>query len=217
MTLATPHLSVRPRRTLADLVANSRVADVALVVGFALLTALAAQITIPLGFTPVPLTGQTFAVLLAGGALGAVRGMASQGLYVALGAIGLPFYAEGDGGWTAATGSTAGYLVGFVVAAGVVGLLAERGQDRRISTAVPAFLAGTVVIYALGAGWLAHSLGIPLTAPAGEPSAVAYGVAPFIVGDVAKAVLAGVLLPTAWQLLDNDPDGGSAGSGRSAR
>lgn len=204
MTLATSPLAIRRERTLADLVPHSRVTDAALVVGFALLTALAAQISIPLVFTPVPVTGQTFAVLLAGGTLGAVRGMASQGLYVALGAIGLPFYADGDGGWTAATGSTAGYLVGFVVAAGVVGLLAERGQDRRISTAIPAFLAGTVIVYGLGAAWLAHSLGIPVTAAAGEPSAVAYGVAPFIVADVAKAALAGVLLPTAWQLFGPD-------------
>ena len=124
---------------------RSRVRDVVAVVGFALLTALAAQITIPLGFTPVPITGQTFAVLLAGGVLGANRGALSMGLYVALGAIGLPFYAEGSGGWTAATGATAGYLVGFVVAAFVVGKMAEHGQDRTLSTSIPAFLAGALL------------------------------------------------------------------------
>lgn len=188
--------------TFADLLPRSRAVDAALVTGFALLTALAAQISIPLGFTPVPITGQTFAVLLAGGVLGAGRGASSQLLYVALGAIGLPFYADGQGGWEAATGSTAGYLVGFVVAAALVGFLAERGQDRRLSTAIPAFLAGTVVMYTFGSVWLAHSLDVPLSAAVGEPSAVAYGVAPFLVGDLAKAVLAGVLLPVGWRMVD---------------
>lgn len=188
--------------TLLDLLERSRVRDAVAVVGFALLTAVAAQITIPLGFTPVPLTGQTFAVLLAGGVLGSRRGALSMGLYVVLGAVGLPFYADGEGGWTAATGATAGYLVGFVLAAFVVGLLAERGQDRRLSTSIPALLAGSAVIYACGAGWLAYHLGLPLTAAAGEPSAISLGVAPFLVGDVMKALLAGALLPATWALVD---------------
>jgi biotin transport system substrate-specific component len=189
--------------TLFDLLDRSRVRDAIAVVGFALFTALAAQITIPLGFTPVPLTGQTFAVLLAGGVLGSRRGGLSMLLYVTLGAIGLPFYADGQGGWTAATGSTAGYLVGFIVAAIVVGLMAEHGQDRKLSTSIPAFLAGTAIIYTFGAGWLAFNLGLPLTAAAGDSSAVSLGVAPFLVGDVFKALLAGALLPAAWRLLDN--------------
>jgi biotin transport system substrate-specific component len=189
--------------TLFDLVEHSRVRDAIAVVGFALFTALAAQITIPLGFTPVPLTGQTFAVLLAGGVLGSRRGGLSMLLYVALGAIGLPFYAEGTGGWTAATGATAGYLVGFVVAAFVVGLMAEHGQDRKLSTSIPAFLAGTLIIYTFGAGWLAYDLGLPLTAAAGEPSAISLGVAPFLVGDVFKALLAGAMLPAAWRFIDD--------------
>lgn len=198
-------ITTAPRRTLADTLPGDRVRDAVLVVGFALLTAAAAQISIPLGFTPVPITGQTFAVLLAGGALGMTRGGLSQLLYVALGAIGLPFYADGDGGWSAATGSTAGYLVGFVVAAMVVGWMAERGQDRKVATAIPAFLVGSVIIYALGAGWLSHSIDVPLTAGIAadgsvEPSAIAYGVGPFLVGDVIKAVLAGLLLPGAWRM-----------------
>ncbi len=196
----TTHAAGRPA-TLADVLPGSRARDVALVIGFALLTALSAQVVIPLGFTPVPITGQTFAVLLAGGLLGARRGAASQALYLGLGAIGLPFFAEGAGGWEVVTGSTAGYLVGFIVAAWVVGSLAERGQDRSVLTAVPAFILGTVVIYALGAGWLAISLGIPLTAAAGEPSAVAFGVAPFLGGDLIKAVLAGVALPLVWRFV----------------
>lgn len=191
-----------PPVTLLDLIDRSRVRDAVAIVGFALLTALAAQISIPLGFTPVPITGQTFAVLLAGGVLGARRGAMSMGLYVLLGAIGLPFYADGEGGWTAATGATAGYLVGFVVAALVVGAMADRGQDRKLSTSLPAFVTGSLVIYGIGAGWLAYDLGLPLTAGAGDPSAVAFGVAPFLVGDVAKALLAGVLLPAAWVLAE---------------
>lgn len=189
--------------TLLDLLDRSRVRDIVAVVGFALLTAAAAQISIPLGFTPVPLTGQTFAVLLAGGVLGSRRGGLSMLLYVALGAIGLPFYADGAGGWTAATGATAGYLVGFIVAAFVVGLMAEHGQDRKLSTSIPAFIAGTMIIYTIGAGWLAYDLGLPLTAAAGEPSAISLGVAPFLVGDVFKALLAGALLPAAWRFLDD--------------
>ena len=189
--------------TLIDTIPRSALRDIAAVVGFALLTAGAAQITIPLGFTPVPLTGQTFAVLLAGGALGSQRGAASQGLYVLLGAMGLPFYNEGQGGWDAATGSTAGYLVGFIVAAYFVGRLAERGQDRQVATSVSAFVAGSIIIYVLGAGWLAYNLDIPLTAGIGEPSAIAYGVAPFIVGDIIKAALAGASLPLVWRLIGN--------------
>jgi biotin transport system substrate-specific component len=198
-------ITTAPRRTLADTLPGTRVRDAVLVVGFALLTAAAAQISIPLGFTPVPLTGQTFAVLLAGGALGMTRGGLSQLLYVALGAIGLPFYADGDGGWSAATGSTAGYLVGFVIAAMVVGWMAERGQDRKVATAIPAFVAGSVIIYTIGAAWLAHSIDVPVTAGFTDegllaPSAVAFGVAPFLVGDLIKAVLAGLLLPAAWRV-----------------
>jgi biotin transport system substrate-specific component len=199
-TVITPSAPGR-RQTLADLLPQSLVVDAALITGFALLTALAAQITIPLGFTPVPITGQTAAVLLAGCTLGAARGASSQVLYVALGATGLPFYADGQGGWEAATGATAGYLVGFIIAAAVIGYLAERGQDRQLATAIPAFLAGTVVIYAVGALWLASFLDLPLTAPAGEPSAIASGVAPFLVGDLMKALLAGLALPAAWRFV----------------
>jgi biotin transport system substrate-specific component len=198
MTAATA-LSPHPR-TLADTLPGDATRDAILVVGFALLTALAAQISIPLGFTPVPITGQTFAVLLAGGALGATRGAASQFLYIALGAIGFPFYADGQGGWDVATGSTAGYLVGFVIAAGVVGLLAERGNDRRVRTAIPTFAVGMLVIYTFGALWLAQQLDLPLFAPDNEPSAWEYGVEPFLLGDLLKAGLAGLLLPAAWKV-----------------
>ncbi len=184
MTTITP---ARPG-FLADQVSfknNTMLRDVALVIGFALLTAAAAQIKIPLGFTPVSITGQTFAVLLAGATLGPVRGAASQGLYVLLGAVGLPFYADGNSGIfnSEAQGleliPTFGYLVGFIAAAYVVGLMAARHQDRSILSAVPAFLAGSVIIYAFGATFLAYSLNIPFFAEdLSAPSAFVYGIAP---------------------------------------
>lgn len=174
---------------------SSRERAALLVVGAALLTALAAQVSFMLPFTPVPVTGQTFAVLLAGTTLGSRLGAASQALYVALGAAGLPFYADGEGGWQAATGATAGYLVGFVVAAAVLGLLAERRQDRTVLTAVPAMLMGTAVIYTLGAWWLSVELGVSAV------KAVELGVAPFLIGDTLKLAAAGLLLPATWRLV----------------
>ena len=174
---------------------HTRSVTAALVVGFALFTALMAQIEIPLWFTPVPITGQTFAVLLAGAALGWRVGAASQTLYVGLGAAGLPFYSGGDGGWEAATGATGGYLVGFVVAAAVVGYLAERKQDRAIATAIPALLAGNAVIYLFGVAWLAGNLSI------GAIEAMELGLVPFVIGDLVKVALVGVALPTAWRLV----------------
>jgi len=178
---------------------SSRTRNVALVVGGALLTALAARLAINLPWTPVPITGQTFAVLLVGGALGWKRGAASMALYVALGAVGLPFYAEAAdgsrGGWEVATGSTAGYLVGFVFSAALVGWLAERGQDRRFDTSVTAMLAGTAVTYLCGVTWLAHNLGVDST------TAMEYGLTPFVIGDALKLLLAGALMPIAWNRL----------------
>lgn len=172
-TLPTPGIAA----TLADRLPAVRYRDPALVVGFAGLTALAAQVSIPLGFTPVPLTGQTFAVLLTGGLLGAKRGAAAMALYVALGAIGFPFYSAGGGGWQVATGSTMGYLVGFVLAAALVGALAERQADRRVGSALMAFAAG---------------------------SALSLGVTPFLGGDLMKIALAGVALPMGWRLLGDE-------------
>jgi biotin transport system substrate-specific component len=169
---------------------------IALTIGFALLTAAAAQVRIPLPFTPVPITGQTFAVLLSGAALGATWGSASQVLYLLLGAVGLPFYAGGQSGWDVVTGATGGYLVGFILAAFVVGSLAERLQDRTVTGSVPAFLTGTLVIYAVGVPWLYYAADSITTGEA----ALAAGFIPFIAGDVIKIVLAGLLLPAAWRL-----------------
>lgn len=166
--------------------------DLGLILSGALFTALLAQVRIPLPFTPVPLTGQTFAVLLVAAALGARRGAASLGLYAALGLAGLPVFAGGASGLAYVLGPTGGYLLGFVLAAWLTGRLAERGLDRRIRTAWLPFLAGTMVIYACGAGWLALSLGVT--------KALALGVLPFLVGDAVKIMLAALALPAAWKL-----------------
>jgi len=188
-----------PVRTIAfTVVPRSTVNTIALMFSFALLTALAAQIRIPVPGTPVPITGQTFAVLLAGASLGSRVGAGSQAIYWLLGAIGLPFYANATGGWEAATGATAGYLVGFVAAAWVVGALAERGQDRTVPSAIPAFLAGNAIIYLFGVPWLMYSVEGFDTITA----ALVAGFTPFIVGDLIKVVLAGLLLPAAWKLVD---------------
>jgi biotin transport system substrate-specific component len=178
------------------LLPRTRVSAVALVVGFAALTALLAQVRIPLWFTPVPITGQTFAVLLSGAALGARLGVASQVLYVASGAIGLPVYTGGGGGWEHLSGPTGGYLLGFVAAAFVVGRLAEQRQDRTVATAIPAFLTGTVVVYACGVPWLAWSLGVDGT------RAMELGLVPFVIGDLVKVLLAGIALPAAWRIAE---------------
>ena len=176
--------------------------ECSLVFGFALFTAALAQVRIPLGFTPVPVTGQTLAVLLAGATLGAWRGASSQMLYWLLGMVGLPFYSNGTSGWSVATGPTMGYLVGFVLAAAVVGRLAEYRQDRRTLTSVAAMTLGSVIIYVCGATWLAIDLDIPLAT--GEQNAIALGVTPFLVGDVIKMCLAGLATASTWRFVNRE-------------
>lgn len=177
---------------------KSAVRDVTLVVGGALFTALCAQIVIHLGFTPVPITGQTFAVLAVSGALGSRRAIASQSLYWLLGAIGLPFYADATGGWSRATGATFGYFFGFVVAAGIVGWYADHRNDRNVVSSLSAMALGTAVIYFFGALWLAHSIGVPVAT--GDTNAITLGVAPFLAGDTVKLVLAALVSPVGWAL-----------------
>jgi biotin transport system substrate-specific component len=169
-----------------------------LIVAFALLTAGLARFQLHLGFTPVPITGQTLGVLLAGGTLGWKAAGASQALYWVLGLTGLPFYSGGTGGWHAGTGATMGYFVGFVVCAAVVGYLTERPRGGNILAAMSAMALGSVVIYVFGAAWLAHSYGLP--AATGDRSAISLGVTPFLIGDAIKLVVAGSLLPAAWAL-----------------
>ena len=182
-------------RVLADAIPHARARDAALIVGGALLTAACAQISIPVPGDPVPITGQTFAVMLCGAGLGAVRGSSAMALYWLLGLVGLPFYADGDGGIHAAFGATGGYLIGFMVAAFVVGRLAEARLDREPWKALPLFTVGQLIIFAFGVPWLAVHQGF-------SPSeAIALGFTPFILGGIVKAVAAAALLPTAWRLV----------------
>lgn len=171
---------------------NNTLVSAALVVLGSLLIAGMAQVRILLPFTPVPITGQTFAVLLVGAVLGSRLGPAAVAAYIAEGAMGLPFFAGGGAGAAWLAGPTGGYLVGFMAAAFVVGWLAERGMDRRAWSAVLAFAAGTLVIYAAGALWLSVYVGFD--------KAIITGVAPFVACDVIKAVLAGLALPAGWKL-----------------
>lgn len=174
---------------------RSGVVSILLVVAAAALTALAAQWRIYLPFTPVPITGQTFAVLLTGAALGWKLGAAGQLLYLAVGALGAPVFTDGSGGIEVLTGATGGYLIGFVFAAGLVGWMAEHRQDRTFSTMFTAFILGSAAIYAFGVVGLMVSTDMTLAA------AVEAGVVPFLLGDLIKAAAAGILLPGAWKLL----------------
>jgi biotin transport system substrate-specific component len=162
-----------------------------LVAGATLLTAFAAQVTVPVPWSPVPITGQTFAVLLAGALLGARRGSLAQALYLAAGATGLPVFAAGGSGPHTFVGPTGGYLLAFPLAAALTGALAERGWDRRFGTMMVAMLLASGVIFALGLAVLARF--VP------EGRLLAAGLIPFIPGDVVKAALAALAFPAVWR------------------
>lgn len=183
--------SVARPRVLADLLPGNLVRDLALIAGAAALTGIAAQIAVPLPFTPVPLSLQTLTVLLAGAALGPMRGGAAMGLYLAAGMLGVPWFSEQRSGWEFAS---FGYIVGFIVAAVVVGSFARRGADRTFVGTAGLMVAGNLLIYALGVSWLAVSLGVDL------PAAIGMGVTPFLMGDALKIMIAAGLLPAAWRL-----------------
>ncbi len=168
--------------------------DAVLIVLGTLFVTLLAQVKIPLPFTPVPLTGQTLAVLLIGATLGARRGAASIVLYIALGAVGLPVFAGGASGLAYLAGATLGYLIGFVIAAYIIGLLAERGLERSVRTSVLPFLIGTVIIYVCGVAWLTFVLG-------SFSKALSAGLLPFLIGDAIKLLAASLVLPAAWKLV----------------
>src|SRR5256885_11272632 len=161
-----------------------------------------AQVSIALPFTPVPITGQTFAVLLVGASLGTARGGASGLLYVLLGIAGAPVYAHGAAGWAVITGASGGYLVSYPFASALTGLLAERRWDRRFSSAVGAMLTGNVLIYLFGLPWLA------LAVHTGLEKTLELGLYPFVPGDTFKLYLAAALLPAAWRYAGrrNDPE-----------
>ncbi len=183
------------RITLMDAVipGTGLLRDVALVVGFACLTAVCAQISFWIG--AVPVTGQTFAVLLAGALLGSRRGALSQLSYLAIGATGIPYWFAlgGPPGVARLLGPTGGYLIGFVAAAFIVGWLAERGWDRRVWTAILAMFAGSFIYFIFGLSWLAHF--VP------EGTLLQTGLYPFIIGDSLKIVAAALLLPSGWLVL----------------
>lgn len=187
--------AVSPNVLSARVIPQTRAAMFLAAGGFAVLTALAAQWRIILPWSPVPITGQTFAVLMSGAALGMTFGGLSQLMYLGLGAVGFNVFAAGGTLSETMAGPTAGYLVGFVVASAVIGKLAERKHDRNVSTTVSAFLAGSLVIYAFGVAGLIVNAGMDLN------TAILNGVAPFVFGDLIKAGAAGILLPTAWKVL----------------
>ncbi len=190
MDVADRPLVNRPR-VLADLIPGSLVRDVALVVGAAALTGLAAQISIPLPVTPVPISLQTFTVLLSGAALGPIRGGLGMVLYLVAGLAGVPWFSEQRTGFDF---PSFGYIVGFVLAAVLVGWLARRGLDRSIVGAIGIMVVGNLVIYALGVPYLASSIGVDVG------RALELGVVPFLIGDGLKIALAAGLLPAAWWL-----------------
>nr|WSX51847.1 biotin transporter BioY [Streptomyces sp. NBC_00974] len=190
--MSTASVSFRPGAVLADLLPASRVREVALVVGGAALTGLAAQIAVPVPGSPVPVTGQTFAALLVGASFGARRGFLSLALYALVGMAGVPWFAGGTSG---AGGASFGYVLGMLLAATVVGALARRGADRSAWRTAATMLLGSAIIYGVGVPYLALSTGMSFGA------AVAAGLTPFLIGDALKAALAMGVLPAAWKLV----------------
>lgn len=181
---------------LADRIfSRSLAVDLVLVAAGAFLTALLAQVTIPLW--PVPITGQTLAVLLVGATLGMRRGASSLALYAVLGLVGLPVYAPQDDGshitgFAALAAPSFGYIIGFIFAAGFVGWLSERTWDRKFLKALATFVGGSVVVFVFGLPWLAVVTGATLL------QTYQWGLEPFIIGGIIKAVIAALLLPVAW-------------------
>jgi biotin transport system substrate-specific component len=191
--MSTAAATLRPGQVLADLLPASRVRDAALVVGGAALTGLAAQIAVPVPGSPVPVTGQTFAALLVGTALGAGRGFLSLALYALVGMAGVPWFAGGASGVAA---PSFGYVLGMILASTVVGALARRGADRSVPRMAGTMLLGSAIIYAVGVPYLGVATGMSASA------SIAAGLTPFLIGDALKAALAMGLLPTAWKFVD---------------
>jgi biotin transport system substrate-specific component len=179
-------------RVLADLVPGSRVRDAGLVLAGAGVTGLAAQVSVHTPLSPVPFTLQTLAVLVVGASLGTVRGVLSIALYALAGIAGVPWYADHSHGWG---GPAFGYVIGFVLAAGVTGALAKRGADRHVLSTVGLMALGTSIVYVVGTAWLAHDLHL------GASQAFALGVRPFLVTDAAKIAVAALAFPSAWRLV----------------
>ena len=211
MTITMPRMDRLPDQerglTIGDFLVPIRVSDrmhtrvrhIALVAIGVLLIALGAKVSILLPDNPVPITGQTFGVLVAGGALGFRRGIAAAGIYVLLGVVGLPFFAFGDAGIQIIWGARGGYLIGFIVAAAIVGRLAELGWDRNILGAIGAMLLANAAIYVIAVPWLA------VTAGYGPEEAIQKGFLAFVVGDAIKLALAAAAFPVAWWFVGRRP------------
>lgn len=192
-------VSVIRRPVLADrVIARSLVTDAALVIAGAALTAALAQVAIPLW--PVPITGQTLAVLLVGGTLGTVRGSLAMVLYALVGALGAPIFSDASAGWNVLLGPTGGYIVGFVLAAALTGWLAERKWDHRFLGGMVSYLAGSAIVFAVGLPWLGFTMGFSVE------QTLAGGLYPFIIGGVIKAVIAAGLIRAGWFFASRDKD-----------
>ncbi|WP_242579233.1 biotin transporter BioY [Amycolatopsis sp. 195334CR] len=187
-------LSLAARRpVLADLIPGALARDLTLVAAGAGFTGLAAQLVIPVPGSPVPMTGQTFAALLVGAALGWQRGGAAMLLYLLVGAAGVPWF---NGGTSGMFGASAGYIAGFVLAGALVGALAGRGGDRTPLRTAGTMVLGNLVIYAVGVPWLMAAASMDLG------TAFDKGVLPFLIGDALKIVVAAGLLPVTWALVN---------------
>lgn len=182
-----------PRRVLADVVPRSVLAEIALVIGAAALVGALAQISFHLGNNPVPVTGQTLGVMLAGTALGWRRAGLATGLYLLAGVGGVPWFAQHTSGYV---GASFGYLIGFVVAGAVLGWVASLGGDRKIITAFVAMAIGDVIIFLIGVTWLKYDLHLSIA------TSISLGLTPFLWGELIKSGVAGVALPSSWRLVD---------------
>jgi biotin transport system substrate-specific component len=206
-SIASPRLNRLPLDqrglTIADFLLPIRVGErmgirlrhLALVALGTIVIIVSARISIALPFTQVPITGQTFGVLLVSGALGFRRSVLSVGLYVALGLVGLPIFAEGNSGTHTVLGATGGYIIGFLIAGPLVGRLAELGWDRKIVGALGAMAIGNVVIYLVGVPWLMVVAHLDLR------TGLANGLTPFLVVDGIKLILAAAAFPAAWWIV----------------
>lgn len=212
MTISMPRLDRLPAQerglTIGDFLVpirlserlNARARHLALILIGTALIALSARVAILIPGNPVPITGQTFGVLLTAGALGFRRGLAASLLYVLIGVVGLPVFADGKHGLAIVLGPSGGYIIGFVLASGIVGRLAELGWDRNLIGGIGAMLIGSVAIYAIGVPWLAYTY---FNGDLGQ--GIEHGLMPYLLWDGVKLVLAAAAFPAAWWLVGRRP------------